>query len=336
MYVHDGRLEPPAGQQHGARDACREGQLDDHTAQSRVARTGRVDPHAHFRLGYAACMPDLRYAVDIAPLGDLSDPRAILRLAVAAEESGWDGLSIWDSLGLSMGTVAVDPFVALAAIAARTQRLKLITSIVALARRRPQLVVQAAGSLDRLSEGRLILGVGAGVDPPDFEPFGDLSDQATRIARMDEAIEIVEAGLRGERLDHAGPLFQASGVVLGPSPLQSPRPPIWLGAFKPGGIRRAARLDGWIAVAMSVEGSGMSLSAEAFADLVRIAMAEREALGRAGEPFDVAVLGLSEGAHQRASGAFADAGATWWLESLSPMRGSLEELEVIVRSGPPR
>ncbi len=281
-------------------------------------------------------MSALRYAIDICPLGDLSEPQAILRLALAAEESGWDGLSIWDSLGLSMGTVAADPFVALAAVAARTQRLMLITSIVALARRRPQLVVQAAGSLDRLSDGRLILGVGAGVDPPDFEPFGDPSDQATRIARMDEAIEIVEAGLRGELLDHAGPLLHASGVVLGPSPVQSPRPPIWLGAFKPGGIRRAARLDGWIAVAMSVEGSGMSLTPEAFADLVAIASAEREALGRAGEPFDVAVLGLSEGEHERASVAFGDAGATWWLESLSPMRGSVDDLEAIVRSGPPR
>ena len=281
-------------------------------------------------------MPALRYAIDIAPLGDLADPRAILRLAVAAEESGWDGLSIWDSLGLSMGTVAADPFVALAAIAARTQRLRLITSIVALARRRPQLVVQAAGSLDRLSDGRLILGVGAGVDPPDFEAFGDPSDQATRIARMDEAIEIVDAGLRGELLDHAGPLFEASGVVLGPSPVQSPRPPIWLGAYKPGGIRRAARLDGWIGVAMSDDGSGMNLTPAAFADLVGIATAERAALGRAGEPFDVAVLGISDTAQPQVSAAFGDAGATWWLESLSPMRGSVDDLEAIVRSGPPR
>ena len=69
-------------------------------------------------------MSPLRFAIDIAPLGELSDPRAIVRLACAAEESGWDGLSIWDSLGLSMGTTAADPFVTLAAIAARTERLR--------------------------------------------------------------------------------------------------------------------------------------------------------------------------------------------------------------------
>jgi alkanesulfonate monooxygenase SsuD/methylene tetrahydromethanopterin reductase-like flavin-dependent oxidoreductase (luciferase family) len=281
-------------------------------------------------------MPELRYAIDVCPLGDLSEPRSILRLAVAAEESGWDGLSMWDSLGLSMGTTAADLFVTLAGIGVQTRRLRLITSIVALARRRPQLVVQAAGTLDRLSDGRLILGLGAGEDQPDFEAFGDPFERATRIGLMDEGLAIVDAGLRGLRLDHGGPLLTARGAVIGPSPVQQPRPPIWLGAMKPGGLRRAARWEGWIGVAMSEDGSSMSLAPEAFADLVAIATAERQALGRAGEPFDVAVLGLSEGAHERASVAFGDAGATWWLESLSPMRGSVDDLEAIVRSGPPR
>ena len=281
-------------------------------------------------------MSALQYAIDICPLGDLSDPRSILRLARAAEESGWDGLSMWDSLGLSMGTTAADLFVTLAGIAVQTRRLRLITSIVALARRRPQLVVQAAGTLDRLSDGRLVLGLGAGEDQPDFEAFGDPFDRATRIGLMDEGLAIVDAGLRGLRLDHGGPLLTARDAVLGPSPIQQPRPPIWLGAMKPGGLRRAARWEGWIGVAMSEDGSGMNLSPEAFADLVAIATAERQALGRAGEPFDVAVLGLSEGAHERASVAFGEAGATWWLESLSPMRGSVDDLEAIVRSGPPR
>ena len=59
-------------------------------------------------------MSPIRHAIDIAPLGDLADPRPIVRLAETAEASGWDGLSIWDSFGISMGTSAVDPFVALA------------------------------------------------------------------------------------------------------------------------------------------------------------------------------------------------------------------------------
>jgi alkanesulfonate monooxygenase SsuD/methylene tetrahydromethanopterin reductase-like flavin-dependent oxidoreductase (luciferase family) len=278
---------------------------------------------------------DLRFAIDICPLGELSDPRAILRLARAAEASGWQGLSIWDSLGLAMGTSAAEPFVSLAAVAMQTDRLRLITSVVALARRRPQLVVQAAATLDLLSDGRLVMGLGAGEDQPDFEAFGDPFERPQRIARMDEALAIVDAGLRGESLHHHGPLLHADGVVLGPRPEQRPRPPIWLGAMKPGGIRRAARWDGWIAVAMSEDGVSMALSPDAFSRMVDIVLTARAELGRAGEPIDIAVLGVSDDARQTAI-AFRDAGATWWLESLSPMRGSVDELEAIVRNGPPR
>lgn len=287
-------------------------------------------------LGTLGRMTALRFAIDIAPLGDLSDPRAIVRLARAAEESGWDGLSIWDSLGLSMGSSAADPFVTLAAVASQTSHVSLITSIVALARRRPQLVVQAAGTLDQISEGRLILGLGAGEDRPDFEAFGESHDRADRIALMDESLAIVDAGLRGAKLDHAGPRLHASGVVLGPRPIQQPRPPIWLGAYKSGGIRRAARWDGWIAVAMSEDGGSMAMSAEEFAALVEIAVSTRRELGRTGEPFDIAVLGLSSDAAGHLSARFGEVGATWWLESLSPMRGSVDALEAIVRRGPPQ
>jgi alkanesulfonate monooxygenase SsuD/methylene tetrahydromethanopterin reductase-like flavin-dependent oxidoreductase (luciferase family) len=109
-------------------------------------------------------------------------------------------------------------------------------------------VAQAAATLDRLSGGRLVLGVGAGGDRPDYEAFGEDWTSAVRVARMDEAVEIVDAFLRGESVTHAGPDFPIDGVGIGPRPAQQPRPPIWMGAFRPGGIRRAARWDGWIAV----------------------------------------------------------------------------------------
>jgi alkanesulfonate monooxygenase SsuD/methylene tetrahydromethanopterin reductase-like flavin-dependent oxidoreductase (luciferase family) len=235
-----------------------------------------------------------------------------------------------------MGSPAGDLFVTLAGVATATSRLRLITSIVALARRRPHLVVQAAGSLDRLSDGRLVLGLGAGEDEPDFVAFGDAFERSVRIGLMDEAMAIVDAGLRGETLAHAGPRLQARGVTLGPAPVQQPRPPIWLGAMRPGGVRRAARWDGWIGVAMSADGSGMEMTPRSFADLVDIARAERTVQGRGSDGFDIAVLGISESADGATSAAFGAAGATWWLESLSPMRGSLSDLEDIVRRGPPR
>jgi alkanesulfonate monooxygenase SsuD/methylene tetrahydromethanopterin reductase-like flavin-dependent oxidoreductase (luciferase family) len=275
----------------------------------------------------------LRSAVDICPLGELADPRAVVRLARVAEDSGWLGLSIWDSLGPAMGSVAADPFVTLTAVAAATSRLRLITSVVALARRRPQLVAQAAASLDLVSEGRLVLGLGAGEDEADFTPFGDDFERGARIGAMDEALQIVDAGLRGKQLDHDGPLLVARGVVIGPRPSQQPRPPIWLGAMKPGGIRRAAQWDGWIVVAMSPEGTSMALTPEELASRAAAYREARRALGRAGEPSDIAVLGVAQESIGLA--AYAEAGATWWLESLSPMRGSLDQLEAIVRAGPP-
>jgi alkanesulfonate monooxygenase SsuD/methylene tetrahydromethanopterin reductase-like flavin-dependent oxidoreductase (luciferase family) len=275
-----------------------------------------------------------RYAIDIAPLGTLADPRAILRLARAAEEAGWDGLSIWDSLGLSTGGGAADPFVTLGAVGAVTERLRLITSIIAVARRRPQLVAQAAISLDLASDGRLTLGLGAGEDIPDFEAFGETHERAPRIARMDESIEIIDAALRGEELAHEGEFLTATGVTLGPRPRQRPRPPIWFGALRPAGLRRAARWDGWIAVALGEDGVSIDLTPDDLAGRAATIAAHRSAAGRADDPYDIAVLGSSAVAGPSA-GEYIAAGATWWLESLSPMRGTVDELEAVVRDGPP-
>jgi alkanesulfonate monooxygenase SsuD/methylene tetrahydromethanopterin reductase-like flavin-dependent oxidoreductase (luciferase family) len=278
----------------------------------------------------------MRCAIDVAPLGELADPAAVIRLAVAAESAGWDGLSIWDSTGVSMATASLDPFVTLAGVAAATERLRLILSVVALPRRRPQLVAQAAATLDRLSGGRLVLGVGAGGDPGDFASFGEPVDAATRIPLLDEGVGLVDALLRGETVNHEGPSYVVRDVAVGPRPVQQPRPPIWLGGMRPGGLRRAARWDGWIAIAVAEDGSGINLEPDAFAGMVDRVRAERAALGRTAEPFDFALFAINEDGRPDLPRAYADAGATWWLESLSPMRGSLDGLLAIVAAGPPR
>jgi probable F420-dependent oxidoreductase len=277
----------------------------------------------------------MRYAIDVAPLGELADPRAIVQLAVAAEVAGWDGLSMWDILGTAMDVEAADPFVVLAAVAAATERLRLITSVIVVPRRRPQLVAQAAGTLDRLSGGRLALGIGAGADPGDFVAFGEPFDQA-RIGRLDEAAEIIDQLLRGETVSHEGAAFTMTGASVGPRPVQRPRPPIWVGGMKAGALRRAARWDGWIAIAVSEDGSSMELQPDAFGEMVERLRRERAALGRADEPMEVALFAFSEPADVDLVARYEAAGATWWLESLSPLRGSLEELLGRVEAGPPR
>jgi alkanesulfonate monooxygenase SsuD/methylene tetrahydromethanopterin reductase-like flavin-dependent oxidoreductase (luciferase family) len=278
----------------------------------------------------------MRYAIDIAPLGELSDPRTIVRLAVAAEASGWDGLSTWDTFGISMDTSAPDPFVVLAAVASATTRVRLLTSVVVLPRRRPQLVAQSVATLDRWSGGRLVLGVGSGGDPGDFLSFGETFEPKERAALMDESLALVDSFLRGETVSHAGPTWIVRDCAVGPTPIQQPRPPIWLGGMKPGALRRAARWDGWIGIAVSDDGSEMVLSPEAFGEMVDRLQGERTAAGRADAAFDIAVFGFSGPDERDLVGSFAEAGATWWLESLSPRRGSLEQLLRRIEAGPPR
>lgn len=270
-------------------------------------------------------------AVDIAPLGDFADPAVLAEVAVAAEESGWDGFSTWDVFGIARGDRAPDPFVALAAVASATGRLRLILSVAILGRRRPQLVAQSAGTLDQWSKGRLILGVGAGGDPDDFEAFGEDNDPKRRVALMDESVELIDAWLRGERVDHEGPEYVARNVAVGPTPVQRPRPPIWLGGSKPGARRRAARWDGWIPVATNGAGTEMEMTPDQLSEMVDSIRAERDRLGRSADPFDVAVFGYLQPGTVR---AWTEAGATWWLETFTPERASVVETLRVIRQGP--
>ncbi len=274
----------------------------------------------------------MRHAIDIAPLGQLADPLVIADLGRAAEAAGWDGLSIWDSLGVGMGTCAPDPFLALAGVAAATTDLRLILCVAVLSRRRPQLVAQSAGTLDRLSGGRFVLGVGAGGDAGDLSMFGEGAPMAELVARTDAALAVIEPWLRGEPAQVAGE--DAQSVVVGPSSTQRPRPPIWFGGMKPAAMRRAARLDGWSLVGTDPDGAGMALTPGDVAARVERVRAERAALGLDG-PFDISLLARSDTVGEHEAGAFADAGVTWWLESLSPKRGSLDDLLRVIEAGPP-
>jgi alkanesulfonate monooxygenase SsuD/methylene tetrahydromethanopterin reductase-like flavin-dependent oxidoreductase (luciferase family) len=277
----------------------------------------------------------MQFALDVAPLGELADPLVLVELGRATEQAGWDAFSTWDSLGVATDTAAPDPFVALAGVAAATERIRLMASVIVLPRRRPQLVAQSAATLDRLSNGRLVLGIGAGGDQPDYSRFGESWDGADRIARMDEAAGIVDRLLRGERLTHRGAGYVVEDVTVGPRSVQRPRPPIWMGAFRPGGIRRAAHWDGWIAVTVAEDGTSLGMAPDALAERIALARVEREAAGLGGAPFDVAVYGHA-GLGGFGPADYAAVGATWWLENVSSTRGSIADLRRLAEAGPPR
>ena len=119
-------------------------------------------------------VPVMRWGLSISLSGDLADPRLLAEVAVTAEQAGWDAVFVWDHLWNRTLAPFADPFVTLAAIAAATERVKIGTMVTALPRRRPQLVAQATTSLDRLSRGRMVLGLGLGVDSyGEYSVFGE-------------------------------------------------------------------------------------------------------------------------------------------------------------------
>ena len=131
----------------------------------------------------------MRFGVDVPIKGEYFDPRVLADLAYAAEESGWDGFFVWDHISLGLSEAICDPWVALSAIALRTQRIRIGPMVTPLPRRRPWKLARETVTIDHLSSGRLTLGVGIG-SPADveFESFGDEGDVKMRGAMLDEGL----------------------------------------------------------------------------------------------------------------------------------------------------
>jgi probable F420-dependent oxidoreductase len=175
---------------------------------------------------------------------------ALTTMARAAEASGFDAVFVtdhpcpgddWLAHG---GHHALDPFVALAFCAAATTRLRLHTNLYIAAYRNPLLSAKTVASLDALSGGRVILGIGAGYLEPEFAALGVGFDERNDLT--DEAIGVMKAAWTGKSVQFAGRHFQAPGNTMLPSPVQRPHPPIWIGGNSKRAIRRAVELaDGW-------------------------------------------------------------------------------------------
>jgi alkanesulfonate monooxygenase SsuD/methylene tetrahydromethanopterin reductase-like flavin-dependent oxidoreductase (luciferase family) len=169
----------------------------------------------------------------LAPFDELVEPRLLAELAARAEAKGWDGVFLWDHIAYREPVRAVaDPWVALSAIALATERLRLGPLVTPLSRRRVQKLARETVTLDRLSEGRLVLGVGLGSDRNgELEPFGEVVEPRERARLLDERLDRLNAFWGGE--------FE-------PPPVQRPRIPVWVAARWPARrpVRRAARWDG--------------------------------------------------------------------------------------------
>lgn len=187
----------------------------------------------------------MRFGLSIPPF---TDADTVLGLAVDAEAAGWDGVFLWDHMqwDTDLRLDVHDPWVLLGAIAARTERVRLGPLVTPLARRRPWVVAKQVTTLDHLSGGRAVLGVGLGVPGDgDFSDFGDPGEAKERAAVLDEALELIDALLRGGPVVHHGERFDVT-AELRPRPVQQPRPPIWVAATAPyqTSLQRSLRWDG--------------------------------------------------------------------------------------------
>lgn len=263
-------------------------------------------------------------------------PADVLRLAIEAEDAGWDGVFTWDAISIGE-TPVYDPWVMMGAIAGVTERVTIGAMILPLARRRPWKMVKEAVTIDHLSDGRLVLPVALGV-PDDIGFSGvntDSTDRKQRAERLDEALEILEIGQTGETFSYDGKHYQITDMQLLPKPVQN-RIPVWSVAGWPHekSLARAARWDGIIPVDMS---PGKDPFERVQPDVLREIVARCQAHHEAGKPFDVVLEGKTENANDTDYvGSISDAGATWFIESRWAEEETPESLRERIRKGPPK
>ena len=243
----------------------------------------------------------MRWGLSISLSEELADPKVVADVAVIAEEAGWDGVFVWDHLWNETLAPFADPFVTVATIAIATERVKVGTLVTALPRRRPQLVAQSTTSLDRLSAGRMVLGLGLGVDFfGEYSVFDEpAADDRARARALDAGIDLLKQMLAGE------PVSGTDGRITTPPGVQEPRVPIWIAgtARFTAGPRRVRR--------HALEGLALGGGAAWSPDHITTAL---QAGGFSAGEIDVALVG---GTHPDPE-ALAQAGATWCIPEILP------------------
>ena len=277
----------------------------------------------------------MKYGIYVPNFGKAISAQTLADLAQHAEQAGWDGFFIWDHIlhSKSQAFPLVDPWIALAAIAANTQKIRIGPTITPIARRRPWKLARETVTLDHLSGGRLILGVGLG-DPPDadFAQFGEDSNARIRAEKLDEGLDILAGLWSGRPFRYQGKHYKVEKTVFLPRPLQTPRIPVWVGGILPHKkpFIRAARWDGAFPLK-----SGSALQPKDIRELRDFISSQRDAE----TPFDMVVMGYTSQSDPaktfKTIEKFSKAGATWWLESLFRMKHSYQEMLTRIQQGIP-
>ena len=270
----------------------------------------------------------MRSGLFVPLFDELADPAVVARLCVEAEEAGWHGVFVWDNLRFQEPVVDVaDPWITLAAVATATQRIRLGPLVTPLARRRPVKVARETATLDRLSGGRLTLGVGLGSDEfaSEYSITGEELDDRRRASMLDESLEILAAAWSGELVHHRGEHYIVDGMSFLPRPVQRPGVPVWVAGYygKRRPMRRAAGYQGFFPLGLDHP----EQVAEIVADLAAL---RREAGRDPTERYDV-VVALPPGSNPE---PYVAAGATWWLVEFPWDALSVDQVRTVIRDGP--
>lgn len=171
----------------------------------------------------------------------------VAAVAEAAEEAGFDAFLVWDHYSLPGRPDTLDAWDVLAFVAGRTSGIRLGTSVTPIPLRPPALLAKQVATVDVLSGGRTVLGVGAGWHQPEFEGYSQWDPPRVRVDRVAEGLDLMVRLWTEERVDFQGRYYWARGAELAPKPVQQPHPPLWFGAFGRRMMGLAARYgDAWI------------------------------------------------------------------------------------------
>ena len=278
-----------------------------------------------------------KFGLFLPPFEALAEPDRVIELAVAAEGSGWDGFFLWDHILALPGMAVADPWVIVAAVAQATETMRLGMLVTPLARRRPWVLARQAATLDRLSGGRLVVGVGLGDDSiGEFRSFrGEPTEPVQRGAMLDEALELLRRFWSGRDVEWEGQYFGVESGPFLPRPVQDPLP-VWVACRWPHRrpLARAARHQGCFPL---FDRGGWDIPAFPDPGAVSAARSELRAYGAATD-IDIVCRGasLAVEAAERVDrlGALEASGMTWWLESFGPDEVLVQALEDAARTGP--
>lgn len=274
----------------------------------------------------------MKYGIYAPNFGEtFGKPKLITELAIEAERAGWDGFFLWDHIFNPEGFPdTVDPFIALTSVAENTEKIHIGTTVTPLTRRRPWKLARETVTLDIISEGRFILGVGLG----NSSELGSMNEETNprKMAEMvNEQLEILYGLWSGEEFNYDGTYYKIDKVKFLPRPVQKPRIKIWgAGTWpKKGPFKRAVKLDGVVPLSVDYRNP---LTPNNYRNMIEYM--EKHGLRY---PYDIVEISFNATKNddkKRTIQDFQEVGVNWWLELVSDWDGSYETIKDIIMQGP--